>query len=82
MEVTIDLLVFIRWFMEPNGTDVGLVGRPVRPDIDTMLSSFLQIEEHPAAEDAKQSGTAQSTKYVGRDSGSGNGIVNYGKYRA
>ena len=83
MGASIDLLVVpTRRFIEANGSDIGLVGRPICPNINTMLSGFLQIEEHPAAEDAKESGTTQSIKYDGRDGFSGDHIVHYGKYRA
>ena len=55
-------MVSTRWFIEANGADVGLVRRPIRPNVDTMLSGFLQIEEHPTAEDAEKSWATQNSK--------------------
>ena len=58
MKIAKDLLVvFVRWIIETNGSDVGLVRRPIRPDVDAMLSGFLQIEKHPTAEDTEDRGT-------------------------
>ena len=48
---------FVQRLIERNGTDVRLMGRPIRPDIDTMLGGFLQIEEYSTAEDAEERGT-------------------------
>ena len=50
-------------FIEANGANIGLVRRPICPNIDTMLSGFLQVEEHPATEDADERGTSQNKKY-------------------
>ena len=50
MELGKDLLVFHVWrLIEVNGADFCLVGRPIRPDVDAMLSGFLQVEEHPTS---------------------------------
>ena len=57
-------MVSVRWIVEANGTDVGLVRSPVRPDVDTVLSSLLQVEEHPTAKDAEECGTSPDIKYV------------------
>ena len=59
-----DPLVIARRFTEANGADVRLVGGPVCPNIYTVLSGFLQIEKHPTAEDAEDSGAAQDSKYA------------------
>ena len=57
------MVVFVRWFIEANGADVEPVRRPIRPDIDTVLSGLLQIEEHPTAEGTEERGTTQKNKY-------------------
>ena len=67
MRVARDLLaVLVCRFNEANGTDVGLVRRPIRPNVDTMLGGFLQIEEHPTAEDAENGRTTQKGENVNK----------------
>ena len=48
-------------FVEAHGT--VCVRRPVRPDVDPVLSSFLKIEEHMASEDAEERWAPEGKKY-------------------
>ena len=40
------------------------VRAPVRPNVDPMLGSLLEVEEHPASEDAEKCRTAEGEDYI------------------
>ena len=40
------------------------VRAPIRPDIDPVLGSFLEVEEHAASEDAEKRWTAEGEDYI------------------
>ena len=49
-----------RQLIEADATDTRLVQGPVRPNVNTMLGSFLQVETHTASKYAEQRRVSES----------------------
>ena len=51
------------------------VRRPVRADVDSMLRSLFQIEEHPASKDAEKGWTSKGGENASKDPAKASDII-------